>query len=347
MRIQVNARNRGYEFDALPGERVLHAGLRAGIALPYECATGTCGTCKATLVGGTVNDGWAGAPGKKFVKAERREFLMCQCDAAADLTLEVDKFVHVTQPGGCSPSACRVVLRVPRALTHDVMAFSVELEEPRDFDAGQFVLLAPEGVAGYRAYSMCNYERSAKRLDFVVKRKPDGGFSEWLFGADREGAVLSMFGPLGSATFEPTLAKNVLCIAGGSGIAGMMSILARAVRERYFERWRGFVFFGVRKMQDTFFLDALSSFKEQAPEQLQITVALSEEDIPAAAAQDWPGLCFERGLVHEVTKRAMAGKYQDVRAYVAGPPPAVDASIRVLLLEAKLTTNNIRYDKYS
>ncbi|HEY4350712.1 MAG TPA: 2Fe-2S iron-sulfur cluster-binding protein, partial [Paraburkholderia sp.] len=69
MRIQVNARNRGYEFEALPGERVLHAGLRAGIALPYECATGTCGTCKATLVGGTVNDGWVGAPGKKFVKA--------------------------------------------------------------------------------------------------------------------------------------------------------------------------------------------------------------------------------------------------------------------------------------
>ncbi|HEY2816332.1 MAG TPA: 2Fe-2S iron-sulfur cluster binding domain-containing protein [Casimicrobiaceae bacterium] len=347
MRIHINARNRGYEFEALPGERVLHAGLRAGIALPYECATGTCGTCKATLVGGTLNDGWAGAPGKKFVKAERREFLMCQCDAAEDLTVEVDKFVHAAQPGGCIPDACDVMLRAPRSLTHDVMAFSVDLEEPRDFDAGQFVLLAPADIAGYRAYSMCNYERGAKHLDFVIKRKPDGGFSEWLFGGNREGAALSMFGPLGSATFEPTLGKNVLCIAGGSGIAGMMSILARAVQESYFERWRGSVFFGVRKMHDTFFLDELSSFKAKAPENLQITVALSEEDVPATTANDWPGLRFERGLVHEVTKRSMAGKYHDVRAYVAGPPPAVDAAIRVLLLEAKLTTNNIRYDKYS
>ena len=58
-------------------------------------------------------------------------------------------------------------------------------------------------------------------------------------------------------------------------------------------------------------------------------------------------LRFESGLVHEVAKRVMAGKYQDVRAYVAGPPPAVDAAIRVLLLEAKLSTDNIRYDKYS
>ena len=53
------------------------------------------------------------------------------------------------------------------------------------------------------------------------------------------------------------------------------------------------------------------------------------------------------GFVHEVAKRVMAGQYLDVRAYVAGPPPAVDAAIRVLLLDAKLTTNNIRYDKYS
>lgn len=347
MRIQVNARNRGYEFEARPGEKVLHAGLRAGIDLPYECGTGTCGTCKATLVGGAVNDGWPGAPGKKYVKPERSEFLMCQCAAAADLTLEVDNFVHAAEPGACTPDACTAVLRAPRQLAHEVMAFSVELEQPRDFDAGQFVLLAPPGVTGYRAYSMCNFERGGRQLEFVAKRKPEGSFSEWLFGGNREGERLEVFGPLGKATFDPALAKNVLCIAGGAGIAGMMSILARAWRERYFERWRGWVFFGVRQMRDAFFLDELSSLQRQFPERVQITVALSDEDIPASAPRDWPALGFERGLVHEVTRRVMAGNYPDLRAYVAGPPPCVDAAIRVLLLEAKLTTNNIRYDKYS
>ena len=76
-------------------------------------------------------------------------------------------------------------------------------------------------------------------------------------------------------------------------------------------------------------------------------MALSDEDVSEKAAQAWPSLKFEKGLVHEVAKRAMAGKYQNVRAYVAGPPPAVDAAIRVLLLDAKLTTDNIRYDKFS
>jgi toluene monooxygenase electron transfer component len=64
-------------------------------------------------------------------------------------------------------------------------------------------------------------------------------------------------------------------------------------------------------------------------------------------AQRYPALAFERGLVHEVAASSMKGKYQNVRAYLAGPPPAVDAAIRVLLLEAKLTADNIRYDKFS
>jgi toluene monooxygenase electron transfer component len=339
MRIQVNARNRGYEFDALPGERILYAGLRAGIDLPYECATGTCGTCKAKLVSGRVADRWPGAPGKKHVKPQANEFLMCQCAADEALELEVSNFVYPVEPGACVPQACSGTVRKVRPLTHDVMRFALELDRVRDFDAGQFALLAPEGIEGYRAYSMCNYEHGARSLDFVVKRKPDGAFSEWLFAASREGARLEAFGPLGKATFEPGLGKNLLCIAGGSGIAGMMSILARAEAASYFERHKGWVFFGVRTMKDAFFLDELSHFN------VAVTVALSEEDAPRNS--EWPRLRFERGLVHEVAKRAMTGRYQNVRAYVAGPPPAVDAAIRVLLLDAKLTTDNIRYDKFS
>lgn len=343
MRIQVNARNRGYEFEARSGEKVLHAGLRAGIELPYECGTGSCGTCKAKLVAGRVGDGWPEAPGKKYLKPGAAEFLMCQCAADEPLTVEVSNFVYSMEPGACIPDAGAGTMRRMRRLAHDVIGFSLELEAPRDFDAGQFVLLAPPGLAGYRGYSMCNFERGARGLEFVVKRKPGGGFSEWLFGADRSGAQLELFGPLGKATFDPALGRDVLCIAGGSGIASMMAILARAAQARYFERHRGWVFFGVRTMDDAFFLEELSAFAAH----VKVTIALSDEDVAPAAAREWPALAFVKGLVHEVAKEAMAGKYQNVRAYVAGPPPAVDAVIRMLLLEAKLTTDNIRYDKFS
>jgi toluene monooxygenase electron transfer component len=334
MRVQVNARNRAFQFEADKGEKILYAGLRAQAGLPYECATGTCGTCKAKLVAGRIDDAWPEAPGRKLLKAG--EFLMCQCSAEGDVSLEVASFVYPAEPGAGRVGALGGTLRAVRPLTHDVNAFDVDLDSACDFDAGQFMALGAPGVRGMRGYSMVNYQRGAKRLEFVLKKKPGGGFSEWLFSQPAAGARLELFGPLGRATFDPALGKDILCIAGGSGIAGMMSILARAQEADYFSKHAVHVFFGVRTMKDVFFLDQLSKTKAQ------VTIALSEEDPPAGTK-----LRFERGLVHEVAKRAMAGKYQNVRAYLAGPPPAVDAAIRVLLLEARLTADNIRYDKFS
>ncbi len=347
MRIRINARNRGFQFDAAPGESVLYAGLAAGIDLPYECATGTCGTCKAKLVEGKLRDAWPAAPGRKYVKPALGEYLMCQCVAEGDLTLEVAKFVKPLEQGAGGVAVRAGRLRSPALLVHDVMAFDVELDEPCNFEAGQFMVLAAPGVEGHRAYSMVNYEREARLLRFVAKRKPGGGFSEWLFGAASEGAALRVFGPLGKATFSPGLANDLVCIAGGSGIAGMMSILARATGEGYFDSHRGWLFFGVRKLSDAFYLEQLSALRARTSDRLSVTIALSDEAVPEGSARQWPQLAFEKGFVHEVAGRALKGHYQNIRAYVAGPPPAVDAALRLLLLEGKLTADNIRYDKFS
>ena len=340
MRVQVSARNRAFHFEADQGEKILYAGLRAQAGLPYECATGTCGTCKAKLVDGAIDDGWPEAPGRKHIKPERGEFLMCQCAARSDVSIEVASFVYPADPGACRVAALAGTVGAVRPLTHDVAALDVELDAPCEFDAGQFMAVSAPGVRGMRGYSMVNFARAAKRLEFVVKRKPGGGFSQWLDHA--AGARIELVGPLGKASFDPSLARNILCIAGGSGIAGMMSILQRAAEADYFARHKVWVFFGVRTMRDAFFLKELSRYPKA-----EVTIALSEEEVPPSLREEWPQLRLAHGLVHEVAKRAMAGKYQNVRAYVAGPPPAVDAAIRVLLLDAKLTTDNIRYDKFS
>jgi ferredoxin len=47
MKVVINARNGTRDFECAPGEKILLAGLRSGVELPYECGTGTCGTCKA------------------------------------------------------------------------------------------------------------------------------------------------------------------------------------------------------------------------------------------------------------------------------------------------------------
>ena len=345
MKIQVNARNRAYHFDTAGGEKILYAGLNKAVSLPYECGSGTCGTCRAKLISGEIADAWPEAPGRKYLKGQD-EFLLCQCTAKTDVVVEVESFVQTMEAGACVPTSIKGRINAVKLLTPDVIFLQIGVNQAVEFDAGQFVMIQVPGVAGFRGWSMVNYQRHAETLDFVVKKKPGGGISEWLFNNKREGVEVELFGPLGGATFYPSLAKNILCIAGGSGIAGMMSILARAAQDGYFTQYKGDVFFGVRTMKDAFLLDEFSQLRAQCGDKLNVTIALTEEDAPASALTGYPQLAFEKGFVHEVAGRHMQGRYQNVRAYLAGPPPAVDASIR-MLLQAKLTTDNIRYDKFS
>lgn len=346
MNITVTARNGTRDFACDPGEQILHAGLRHGVELPYECATGTCGTCKATLVSGRAESQWPDAPGRRYLKAPA-DILMCQSVALEDCTLQVGGALKPGEPEATPPRALGGTLRAFRPLTADVAAFDVQLDEPLDFAAGQFVLLRVPGIAGARAYSMVNFERGARRLALVVKKKPGGAVSEWLFAGGVEGARVGLFAPLGHATFHPGVPRHLLCIAGGSGLAGMMSILALACQAQHFATWDGHVFFGIRTAQDVFFLDELEAFRARYPSRLAVTVALSDEDVPAGLPAAYPLFQFPRGLVHAVAGEAMKGRFADVRAYVAGPPPMVDASLRLLLREARLPPADIRYDKFS
>jgi toluene monooxygenase electron transfer component len=344
MNVVVSARNGTRHFECGPGEKILHAGLRLGVGLPYECATGTCGTCRARLVSGRAESEWPEAPGRRYFKTES-DLLTCQSVAREDCALEVGGMLG--DGGAPAPRAFAGVVRGRRALTHDVAAFDLEIDAALDFHAGQFALLTVPGIAGARAYSMVNHDEQARCLSFVVKKKPGGAVSEWLFGDGVEGARLGVVAPLGHATFQPGQDKHVLCIAGGSGIAGMMSILSRACRAGHFADRDGHVFFGVRTARDRFFLDELEAFRARYPVRLTVTVALSDEDVPASLAAAYPGFAFARGLVHSVAGEGMKGRFTGVRAWVAGPPPMVDASLRLLLREARLPPADIRYDKFS
>ena len=282
----------------------------------------------------------------KGVELEGHEFLMCQCAALDDLVLETKSHVFRCDPGACVPAYARGNLRTLGLVARDVMEFSIDLESAIRFEAGQFMALTIPGVTGRRVYSMTNFDRHAHRLDFVLKRKPGGQFSTRLFTQSCNGLPVEAFGPLGRATFSPSAGRNLLVVAGGSGIAGMMSILARAVDEGYFRRYSGNVYFGVRTWEDAFFLERLSRMAQAAGDRLRITVALSDGDVPDGASGTYPILAFARGFVHEAAAQGMNGKYANIRAYVAGPPPAVDASLLYLVRHAKIPAAEIRYDKF-
>ncbi len=345
MRITVQTKTGAQEFDCEAGEKILHAGLRQGIALPYECGTGTCGTCKARTVSGPVDPGWREAPGRSYLKEEKNEFLLCQGTPSGDCAIMVPGKLPVDSAPLPTPGHYRGVTGSYAVLTRDVVSFTLTLEGRMDFSPGQFAILEIPGIEGGRAYSMVNFAARTDTLEFVIKRKPGGRFCDWIFSQPRNGVSVRVFGPLGRAVFRPEENKNVLCIAGGSGIAGIVSILSRANDFDYFATHKGSVFFGIRTANDAFFLDRMNGFAS-AGRNLDIVIALSEGEAPSALKDIYPALRFESGFIHAVAAAQMAGKFENVTAFVAGPPPMVDGALRMLIMEARLPAQDIRYDKF-
>ena len=81
------------------------------------------------------------------------------------------------------------------------------------------MLVGHDAFAGRRGLSMANFERPTDRLIFTVKLKAGGGLSDWLTGGKRVGERLDLFGPLGRAIYRPGEVGDIVCIAGGSGLA--------------------------------------------------------------------------------------------------------------------------------
>lgn len=344
MNIVVRTRSGSFSFENAPGQRILYSALASGVHLPHECITGTCGTCKAGLKSGAVKVLWPKAPALSLIKPG--EYLLCQCAPTEDCELEVGSHV-ADQDVRLAPVRRRGVIRNWRALCPDILAFSIDLESEMTFNAGQFVALEFPDVEGPRCYSMVNSDSPTRSLEFIIKRKPGGAVSDWIFAHDRTSQEVDCFGPVGKAVYDPAVRNDILCIAGGSGIAGMMSILRRAAAHRHFDSRQGRLFFGLRSVRDVFFLDDLHILVGANANGLRVTVALSEEAPSQELVAAYPALAFQQGMVHEVAARALISPLRNISAYLAGPPAAVTAGLRTLLLQLKINPSSIKYDKFS
>ena len=334
-------------FTVEPGERLLHAGLMKGIGLPHECGTGTCGNCKASIVTGTVTNLWPQAPGTKVCRRSG-EVLLCQTAATSALQVKLNSAFFAPCQPPCAIRTGRLALK--RMLTPDVGLFDVSLNEPMKYQPGQFVLLSIPGVEGPRAYSMISHEPEEPRLSLLIRRSQEGMFTSQIFKGECDEDV-EVFGPLGRATFATAERRPFVAVAGGSGIAGMMAIIRHALADDHFGQYPSHLFFGLRHPDASYLLDELSGFVEKSSGKLQVTIAFSDAQNAEPIAARYPLLRFSFGPVHEIARdhvrdTAKASDAQKPLFFVGGPPPMVDATMRALITECKISPTEIRYDRF-
>lgn len=350
MKIELSGTGTNITFQSPDNERILYAGLKSISELPYECATGTCGSCKAKCIEGSFEWAWSEAPARINLK-NSDELLMCQCIATSDLKLEVKSKLVKSLMSFTSAIWMNGEVTAVKNLAPGVMSLRIKLQHEISFLPGQFMVVEFADVMGGRAWSMTNFVPGLTDcVDFVIKMKPGGELSNLMFGCLGLDKLLyksvRVFGPIGKAVFDDTIPRDLVCIAGGTGIASMMSILDAFSKNKNSTNFAS-LFFGVRTQEDVFFMDELTRLVRNSAGSIRVVIAFSEKAGSADYINAHEFIDFDLGFVHDVAMRQIdSWRTAQTRAYLAGPPPLVDGAVRLLLLQAKLPANEILYDKF-
>jgi propane monooxygenase reductase subunit len=203
-----------------------------------------------------------------------------------------------------------------------------------NFIPGQYAELYIPGTEVHRAYSMANTPASDERAEFIIKVYPGGRFSGLLDGELKVGDKMKMRVPYGVFSLREKSDGDIIFVGGGSGMAPIWSILNH-MAEKGIER-KATYYYGARTEKDLFYLEEAKELAERLPAEFRFVPALSEPD------DDWDG---ETGLITDVVTR-LEGDLSGTEAYLAGPPPMIDAAIPVLM-RLGVDEKDIFYDKFT
>ncbi len=323
------------KFTVEGGSSLLSTLKEQEVFIPSACGgRGSCGLCKVKVVegGGDVlptEEPWLTDEEKKDSVR-----LSCQLKVRSDMRLQIaEELLNVKQFTATVASL--------RDLTYDIKEVILALDEPGsiEFKAGQFIQLeVPEyeltDEPVYRAYSIASPPSQHNRIEMEIRYVPNGICTTYVHKHLKEGDKVTINGPYGEFHLKDT-DKEMICIAGGSGMAPIKAILLDMVEKGSKRKVQ--YFFGARAVKDLFLLDEMKALESKLSG-FKFIPALSEPD----AEDKWEG---DTGLITEVVARHVPDA-STMEAYLCGSPFMIDACVKVLK-EKGMPEEDIFYDKFA
>jgi NAD(P)H-flavin reductase/hemoglobin-like flavoprotein len=209
--------------------------------------------------------------------------------------------------------AARIVEHVQHG--YGLAEITVRPDTPYHYTAGQYVSMeTPWWPKAWRYYSPANAPRPDSTLTFHVRAVPGGWVSNALVRRAAVGDVVRLGPPLGDMTLDPQNGRDVLCVAGGTGLAPIRAMVEQAVQSGWERRMS--LLIGARTADELYGLDDMMRMA-QRNHWLSVRAAVSHEDIPGAT-----------GSLPQVL--AKYGPWHRYEAYLSGPPSMVATAARVL-----------------
>ena len=312
------------DIDVAPGELILDAALRQDVPLIHQCRSGSCGTCVARLVDGTVEllrDRALSLMPYEIAEGRR---LTCSAYVLSDSTLALD-YPGALIFGGDPREAPRrsALASTVRAIEWPVESIArLVLELNRDsefsFHSGQYVRLRIPGTDQWRSYSMATTARELPAMEFFVRIIVGGAMSEYLRAQARPGDTIEIEGPLGAFVLRPSAAPHIF-VAGGTGLAPILSIID-AIRRQPGRRPPLLLCFGSGSEATLFARDELELRQWWMPS-LEVRLSAGRIDNPSSGIfKGTPVDALREGDARDPASAA----------YVCGPPGMIEAARRRL-----------------
>ncbi|MFI0462722.1 benzoate 1,2-dioxygenase electron transfer component BenC [Saccharopolyspora sp. 5N102] len=312
-----------------PHETVAEASYRSRINIPLDCRDGACGTCKSRCVAGEYDGGDYIEDALTDDEAAAGFALPCQMVPHSDLVLEIPATAEFAKTGAAVHAGS---ITEVRRLSASTVAFAVELDD-RDqlaFLPGQYVNVAVPGTGVTRSYSFSTGP-AEKAVSFLVRITAGGAMSGYLADRAEVGDRVEFTGPLGSF-FLRDLVRPALLLAGGTGLAPLLSMLERLTDTEVAHPVH--LIYGVSSDTDLVELDRLHAYADAIP-QFSFDHCVADEASTAA----------HKGYVTSLLtpERLHDG---DVDVYLCGPPPMVEA-VRGHLRESGIDPANFYTEKFT
>ncbi|WP_326731520.1 benzoate 1,2-dioxygenase electron transfer component BenC [Streptomyces phaeochromogenes] len=316
-------------IECRPDETVAEASYKARINIPLDCRDGACGTCKSLCESGSYDGGDYIDEALTDDEAALGHCLPCQMTPHSDLVLRIPSSSAAAKTAAATHSATLVGIQRHSPSTAEI-ALDVNDRDALDFLPGQYVNIAVPGTDQSRSYSFSSGP-GRRQISFLVRIVEGGAMSEYLAKGARIGDRLELTGPMGSFYLRE-LTRPALLLAGGTGLAPLLSMLERLTRERTSQPVH--LLYGVTTDQDLVHLDTLEGYEDVIP-------GFTFDHCVADRGSTARNKGFVTGLIG--TSTLYDG---DVDVYLCGPPPMVDA-VRGHIASLGVTPANFHYEKFT
>lgn len=326
----------GVSWPCNDGDTIMRSALRAGLGFPYECNVGSCGNCRFDLLEGEIEELRPDAPGLSERDRGRGRRLGCQARPLSDCAVKLRLMPHYESR--FRPVRQAATLTATRDITHDIREFRFKLETPAPFLSGQYALLTLPGVEGSRAYSMASTGDQADEWHFQIRRVPNGAATTKLFDGLKAGDRIEIDGPYGMAYLREDAPRDIICLAGGSGLSPMISITrAAAVSPALAGRRIDFIYGGraARDIGGKEMLEELPGYGSTIHYHPVVSGMPEEED-------GWNGY---RGFAHEIAAKLFAERLPECEIYFAGPP-MMGQAIQKMLIDLGVPPAQVHFDQF-